>query len=233
MLPAASVHVNAGAMEPDFWHSRWQQGQVGFHLPQPNPNLVRHYPHLQDCRRVLVPLCGKSVDMAWLASRGHGVVGVELSPIAAQAFFSENQLTATQEPRGSLVSHRGGGVEILCGDLFHVGPMDTGSVDGFLDRAALVALPEAMRAPYTRHVASLLSEGARGLLVAFEFEPAIAAGPPFGVAEPAVRALYEPFFEVTLLERRDVTEEESRFRERGANTVHESVYAMVRRARGA
>jgi thiopurine S-methyltransferase len=107
---------------------------------------------------------------------------------------------------------------------------DTGAVDGFLDRAALVALPEPMRAPYVRHVASLLPEAARGLLVAFEFEPAIAAGPPFGVGEVDVRALYEPFFEVTLLERRDVTAEEPRFRERGANTVHEAVYAMVRRA---
>ncbi len=33
-------------------------------------------------RRVLVPLCGKTPDLLWLAEQGNEIVGVELSEIA-------------------------------------------------------------------------------------------------------------------------------------------------------
>ena len=39
---------------------------------------------------ILVTMCGKSVDLLWLCSRGHSVTGVELSPIAVEQFFKEN-----------------------------------------------------------------------------------------------------------------------------------------------
>lgn len=29
--------------EYDFWHSRWQNKQIGFHLPEANPLLVKHF----------------------------------------------------------------------------------------------------------------------------------------------------------------------------------------------
>ena len=56
------------------------------------------------------------------------------------------------------------------------------TVDGYYDRAALVALPPEMRARYVAHVAALLPSGARGLLVSFEYLPA-EGGPPFSVPE--------------------------------------------------
>jgi Thiopurine S-methyltransferase (TPMT). len=36
---------------------------------------------------VLVPLCGKSLDMDWLLDAGYKVFGIELSNIAIQAFL--------------------------------------------------------------------------------------------------------------------------------------------------
>ena len=39
---------------------------------------------------VLVPLCGKSLDLVWLAEQGHAVIGVEL----AEAFVKEQQRAA-------------------------------------------------------------------------------------------------------------------------------------------
>ena len=42
---------------------------------------------------VLVPLCGKSKDMIWLAQNGCSVVGIEYVGAAIVAFFEENAIT--------------------------------------------------------------------------------------------------------------------------------------------
>ncbi|MBB4815130.1 hypothetical protein HNP03_003766 [Pseudomonas rhodesiae] len=78
-------------MEPEFWHDRWATNQIGFHQSDINPYLLRHWPSLALAHgaQVLVPLCGKSLDLIWLASLGHRVLGVELSEQAVQTFFSE------------------------------------------------------------------------------------------------------------------------------------------------
>jgi thiopurine S-methyltransferase len=69
-------------VDASYWHNRWQSQNIkGFHLPTPNPLLVRHFPALglPKGARVFVPLCGKSVDLPWLASQGYRVAGAELS----------------------------------------------------------------------------------------------------------------------------------------------------------
>ncbi|MCO2550454.1 hypothetical protein FA329_25805, partial [Pseudomonas aeruginosa] len=68
-------------MQADFWHARWANNQIGFHLDEINPYLMRHLSRLrlQAGERILVPLCGKTLDLAWLAAQGLEVLGVELS----------------------------------------------------------------------------------------------------------------------------------------------------------
>ncbi len=71
------------------WRQRWQEGRIGFHLEETHPALVKHWPELgvADGTKVLVPLCGKSLDMRWLADRGHPVLGIELAPEAIEQFW--------------------------------------------------------------------------------------------------------------------------------------------------
>ncbi|HEX7481563.1 MAG TPA: thiopurine S-methyltransferase [Polyangiales bacterium] len=218
-------------MEPTFWHERWQQAQIGFHLGHVNPTLLEHHAVLGSgpASRVFVPLCGKSLDLAWLAQQGHSVVGVELSPLAVQAFFADQGLAPQTEQHGPFVQHRAPDLEILCGDIFALTPELLGPVTAYFDRAALVAFPPAMRVRYVQQLTALLPPAARGLLVTFEYEPSDIAGPPFSVDEAQVRALYEPGFELSLLQRRDVLQEEPRFKERGMRSMHECSYALVRR----
>ena len=110
-------------MDTDFWLERWRQGQTGFHMKKTTPLLAKYWPALGVPRgsRVLVPLCGKSLDMIWLAGQGHRVMGVELSSLAVEQFFAENQLTpkVSAAPAGTLYS--AGDIEILCGDIFALG----------------------------------------------------------------------------------------------------------------
>jgi thiopurine S-methyltransferase len=177
-------------METDFWARRWQEGRIGFHEGRPNVFLERYVERLGRARRVLVPLCGKTEDLAFLASRGHEVVGVEVVEDAARAFFAEHQLPCdvTDKPHGRALS--GDRVTIVCGDLFAMTSEDIGRVDALYDRAALVALPPASRLRYVKHLRGLLGPGAPGLLITFEYATGAMDGPPFSVVESEVRALY-------------------------------------------
>ena len=57
------------------WQQCWRDRHIDFHQTTPNPLLMRFWPTLAAGARVLVPLCGKSLDMSWLAANGHEVLG--------------------------------------------------------------------------------------------------------------------------------------------------------------
>jgi len=67
-------------MDAAFWHEKWQNKQIGFHLDDVNPLLVTHFDALglQAGQTVFLPLCGKTLDIAWLLGNGFQVRGVEL-----------------------------------------------------------------------------------------------------------------------------------------------------------
>lgn len=180
-------------MEHAFWHSRWSEGRIGFHEGVPNEHLVRHLDLLAGARRLLVPLCGKAEDLAFLASPeggSHEVVGVELVEQAVRDFFAEHALTPTITHDGPLVRYQSGPLTLFAGDFFALTTAQLGRVDGLYDRAALIALPPEMRGPYVHHMRALLPPGAPGLLVAVEYPPGRLSGPPFSVLEDEVRALW-------------------------------------------
>jgi len=104
-----------------------------------------------------------------------------------------------------------------------------GTVDAAYDRAALVALPPAMREAYAVSMGRLLTAGARALLVAFEYPQELKGGPPFSVDAAEIRRLFEPAFEVEQVERLDVLAANPRFAEFGIPALHETAFVMRRR----
>lgn len=217
-------------MDPEFWLERWRQQQIGFHRDSINPHIERHWPGLgaaPGCR-VFVPLCGKSLDMLWLAGQGHRVVGIEISPIAVEAFFTENGLEPEIDTSGCIPRWRSGEIEILCGDFFDLLPEDLGEVGALYDRAALIALPPAMRPRYARHLARLVPPGARGLLITLEYPQGGMEGPPFSVPEDEVAGLFASEWHLERLAREDVLAQNPRFRERGLDRLDEVVWRLQR-----
>ena len=97
---APSTPAAAGAALHPRWQKGWEAGRyseagIGFHHAAPNPHLLAFEELLLPARRVLVPLCGKSVDLPYLASKGAAVVGVEGVARAVREFTTEqSQLTA-------------------------------------------------------------------------------------------------------------------------------------------
>lgn len=166
-----------------FWDERWEQGRTPFHDEKVNARLVAGWPSLglPTGARVLVPLCGKSLDMVWLRERGHPVVGVELSPIACQAFGEENGIALRRRPLGAFEVFEGDGIALYCGDFFDLRAEHVAGATGLWDRAAMIALNDDLRARYQARLCELLPTGSRGLIVGLEYDTSEIDGPPFSL----------------------------------------------------
>lgn len=179
-------------MDHDFWHTRWEQGQIGFHQPRVNPDLQTFWsawldePH----HRILVPLSGKSVDLPFLAGRGHDVTGVELSAKAVAEFHQEQGLRAFVEKDGPFTVHTSSGVTIYNGDFFALDAARIGTFDRAWDRGALVAMDAPRRPSYVATLRGLLRPGARVLLSVFDYPQERLPGPPWSVPLAEVEALW-------------------------------------------
>lgn len=210
-------------MHPDFWLARWQEGRIGFHEGAVNRHLLQWWDatvgDAAAAPEVLVPLCGKSHDLHWLAARGHRVTGVELSPLACEAAFSEHGVVPTVGQDGAFAARTAGNLTVLQGDVFDL----RGTFDAVWDRAALIALPPETRPRYVAHLRSLLRPGGSVLLVTLDYPQAERAGPPFAVLSDEVRALWP---EARLLHREDLPAD--RLREQGVSRMAEEVWVVER-----
>ncbi|AFO46361.1 MULTISPECIES: thiopurine S-methyltransferase [Pseudomonas] len=216
-------------MEPAFWQQRWADNQIGFHQAQVNPYLQTYWPQLQLApgSRVLVPLCGKSLDLAWLAGQGHRVLGVELSRRAVEDFFREHGLEAEVRQQGAFEVWRSGDVQLWCGDFFALRAEDVAGCVGLYDRAAVIALPVQMRARYMQLLSGLLPTSCRGLVVTLDYDQSLLAGPPFSVRDEELRQGFAGW-QVEQLEAVEVIEESPKFVQAGASSLLERVYQVSR-----
>lgn len=216
-------------MKADFWLDTWAKHQIGFHRAAFNERLVAHWPTLdvQPGATVLVPLCGKSLDMRWLREQGHPVVGIELARTACVEFFAEWDVTPSITQRGPFEVFEANGVTLLCGDFFALQPRDVEAVGAIYDRAALVALPPEMRRAYVLKLRELLPTRTRTLLVTFDYPQHEMAGPPFAVSEAEVHSLYAGRT-VEKLADVDITDvpDNARFKQRGATRLREQVFLI-------
>ncbi|PKO52205.1 MAG: thiopurine S-methyltransferase [Betaproteobacteria bacterium HGW-Betaproteobacteria-20] len=196
-------------MEHDFWHQKWQKNEIGFHLPEANPLLVQHFStlNLKQGSRIFLPLCGKTLDIAWLLAQGYRVAGAELSAIAIEDLFNNLNLTPNIKTLDEITHYSTPNIDMFVGDIFKVSPamLDAaGKIDAVYDRAALVALPEDMRKQYSAHLMALTNKAPQ-LLICFEYDQSLHAGPPFSISADEVKQHYQANYALTLLASIDVT----------------------------
>jgi thiopurine S-methyltransferase len=210
-------------LKHEFWHQRWEGGQIGFHQQEINSYLTIHWDDLglPSGAPVFVPLCGKSLDMLWLREQGHPVFGIELSRKAVEAFFHENEIEPSVNETERFTEYSSEQLTLFAGDYFALTPGDLGQIHAVFDRAALIALPPQMRADYVRQMARLLPAGAHILLVTMHYSEGTLDGPPFSVEEHEVETLYGDDFSI---EKKGTWDVEG---PRGV-AVQETVYLMTR-----
>ena len=166
--------------------------------------------------------------MAWFAAQGYRVLGVELSQLAVDAFFAEHGLVPEVETTRYGVHHRAGGIELIRGDAFALDADLLRDCDAVFDRAALIALPPAMRQRYVGELYARLPQGCRGMLITLEYPQADRDGPPFSVPQDEVEALYAREWDIVRIDRRPIPADHPGFVS-GASVLHTAVYALQRR----
>ena len=217
-------------MDPAFWTDRWQKGDIGFHQPEVNDLLAKHWPSrgLAAGSTVFVPLCGKSLDMAWLANRGHHVVGVELSEVAVDAFFAEQGLAPATSLAGAMTVKSSGPFELWCGDLFDLPREAVAKADAAYDRASLVAFPPAEQQRYAKKLSQLVPAAAPIVLVGLAFDSSEMAGPPFSTPRTQIERLFGAAYVIRVIETRDGLERTLNLKRRGLTALEETLYELRR-----
>jgi len=187
-------------VDSEFWIKSWKESRTAFNQQQYHAKLTQYFPQLkpQAGQSVLVPLCGKTIDMVWLASQGLQVHGVELYEGAVEDFFTENKLVVQKTQSADFVEYSHKNIKINCGDFFKFDSRET--FDFVYDRAALVALPDSMRTDYARVITAALKKNGKYLLVVYEYDQSKMEGPPFSISISEIERLYADAFDIQLIE---------------------------------
>lgn len=185
-------------MEKQFWIESWDEGgfKTSFHRKDIHPYVLQYLPSEKlKNKRILVPLCGKCLDLMYFRKYADHVIGVELAEKAIYQFFEEQELPFTKNGARFEAEN----LTIIKADFFSLNKSDIGVIDLVYDRAALVALPLPMRLRYVEKMQSLLSSKAQQFINTLEYSP-IKKEPPFSISPIDLASYYGNTHEISHLE---------------------------------
>lgn len=215
-------------MKQKYWHEKWQTNDIGFHESTVSPDLVTYLPKLNlsagNC--IFVPLCGKSKDLLWLSAQGFRVIGVELSPIACDEFFTELNVIPRITRRASFIHYAHDNIELFCGDIFDLTAADFPPIHAMYDCKALIALSADTRRKYVNHLIQCLGTQIKILLLTRTTNCNVTP-PPYSVDEAEINSLYRHSFKniqhLKCAAAQDIPE---RLIKKGYTEMAESVYVI-------
>lgn len=192
-------------MDSSYWLQKWESNNIAFHKSEANPSLVKHFQALalEQGSRVFLPLCGKTLDIAWLLANGYRVTGAELAQTAIEQLFAELGVKPKIVEADQVKHYSATNIDIFVGNIFDVSRQMLGSVDAVYDRAALVALPETVRDRYTTHLMHLTAKAPQ-LLITYEYDQSLMAGPPFSISSEEISQHYRNSYNLTLISSSNV-----------------------------
>ena len=209
----------------EFWHNRWLSQKIGWHREIYNDLLLKHWPKINASGNssVLVPLCGKSLDMLWLVKQGHSVVGLEIVQQAVETFFHENKLEYDSVEIGNHKKYSNQKFTIYQGNVFDLEPGII-QADYWYDRAAMIAIEPSTRAEYVDQIRKQTKQCAVGLLITLVYPQEQMQGPPFSLHDDEVRSLFSDGFELECLGKIDLDDD----KDRGLTKFTSSVFKIIR-----
>jgi len=193
------------ASRVEYWDTKWKNNQSWWHLNGPNASLVNHFSHITKCKnpaRILVPLCGKAVDMKWMYDLGHSVVGIEGIAEPIIQFFTEQKLEYHKEVIGTspCYSTEDGRLKIIHSDLFSIDPELCGKFDAVWDRGSLVAIYQEDREKYAELIKKILAEDFSYLVATMVYDQSQFPGPPRSVPVEEIKTLFGDKCDIQVLE---------------------------------
>ena len=176
---------------------------------------------------VLVPLCGKSLDIDWLIDRGHNVVGVDVASRALRIVMERHSKKFTKSTKGAFTCYRASNLELWEGDFLKLRRNCLPEINAVYDKAALIALPPEQRKKYVKVLLSLLSTDSPIFLNTFEYAQDEMSGPPFSVPSKEIQQHFGKRFAIHLMQEESLFEELARFQQRGLSSyLTEKIYYL-------
>jgi thiopurine S-methyltransferase len=220
-------------MNPEFWLEKWDKNEIGFHLDAPHPWLLQIFSEvaISPNQTIFVPLCGKTHDIDFLLSQGLNVIGNELSELAVEQLFSRLGIQPIRQDWVNVGQvYRSDQLTVYVGDFFQLtaGVLlehNEPEINWVYDRAALVALPTAMRPQYSQNIQQLCGF-AQMLLMTLDYPQEQMSGPPFSVSPEEVAAHYGSFYEINPLKQQDILDKEPRFKQRGLTEFNQRLFQL-------
>lgn len=211
-----------------YWIERWQESQIGFHLSETHPGLLRWFSHSQvlEQSKVFVPLCGKSLDMIWLLQQDCQVIGVEVSQLAVDAFMQEQTLSPKKTLLPDFSLWHVDNLQIYCGDFFRLSANALSGVSHVYDRAALVALDKPLRQQYIEHLLTIIPENCSIFLITVDYDPSEMSGPPFAIPDTEVHEYFSGHFIINKLSEENVLPTHQHFADKGLSSLTERIYRL-------
>ena len=126
---------------------------------------------------IFVSLCGDSLDMEWLCSKGYEVVGAELSETAAKRAFERPKSPVSYEviTDGNMKVYSatdGKKLKIYVGNFFDdaINPTKLGTFHCIWDCHGIVSLPVAQHESYAKKLLTFLKPGGKMLFSTVDYD---------------------------------------------------------------
>ena len=170
--------ANKTARGGEFYDAKYSKGYSPWHMDSVNYNLLKHYPNIQPAgeplRKILVPMAGKTVDIKWLADKGHEVVAVEISQSACREVFQRDDIPFEEldcpAVKGKLFRSLDGKIKMYCCDIFNFTAEIEGQFKSVWERGAVIAFEEDLRKKYFEHVKTLVTVGCAWMSSIFQYD---------------------------------------------------------------
>ncbi|XP_030045952.1 thiopurine S-methyltransferase isoform X2 [Microcaecilia unicolor] len=190
------------------WIMKWEQKNICFHQQHVHRLLENYVDLLLNNRtnlRIFFPLCGKAVDMKWLADMGHSITGVDVSEIGLKDFFTEQNISYVEEqvsdiPGAKVFKSLSGNISLYCCSVYDM-------------------------CSYANVLSSLMGREFRYLLVTVSYDHTKHSGPPFYVPDVEVDKLFGTFCCIKHLEKVDAFKE--RHQKWGLDYFYENIYLLT------
>lgn len=188
----------------DHWLDAWNRGLTPWSDPGINQYLRDNLAKLRlttGCT-ILVPMCGDSADMVWLAEQGHNVVGIDISHLAIESFFS--QATIAYNKIGNVYTSKNTplNITIINENIFNTELLSTFSFDAIYDKGALVTVPHKHKPKYILRMHKLAPRAKILLITAYYRQAPGYGAPPFLESVESVQSLYREHYSFSLLEHK-------------------------------
>ncbi|CAK8673503.1 unnamed protein product [Clavelina lepadiformis] len=186
------------------WIKRWEIGDTGFHMSQVHPYLLKLKDRfLKECSTVYVPLCGKTLDLIYLADEGHNVIGSECAEVGILQFFDDNKIKYERSlhPTAPFEVFKGidKTITIYKGDFFQLDSVVMGRVDAIWDRGSFGAIHPSQQMKYGKIIHDIIKENGKYLLCTLRYE-GVRTGNPYSVSENDVQVSFGQSFDISTLD---------------------------------